>query len=1019
MKLVSPDPKQIAQLERLMQSRWGIRKFRASKPAEIVAFFSGMPEDERRTFVPVLKQWYKDYVNSQTTFDLRRLWAGLFATATLSELKKMRWWFADDTACAVLADRKVPWLAEWAELALEKTSSSNVIGGVVVAIRGLVQQGLIGHPEHDNYAIGAAFAVGVAQLKDEDSRGTLAEQLATELPEWGDVIWRQFEVEGGGEISLANFEKYGPSGVEGTWAYALKSCSEDGLLDRGRLLNASLDALNRGFSQYRAGWFSRFHEFMEPTLEERAARADRYLGLLDSPIGPTVSLAMAALAKLQKAKLLDTDLVIDHIEPALYAQAAKTAKAGLTLLANAAKASTGRRAEALQVAAISLEHPKIEIQEQGFSVLETYADELDSAAIDAVSKRLEVMSATVRSRAQALVAPGEDAAGRQPAGRQDTTELVADANRLPADLRHLAGIDAALAALEAGADDISAAPFNGMDVPRLDPASAIIPIATFEELIDEALVSIEHSGELDRVERVLAGALRFAAERPANEAELLAPLTRSLKRFNVNSYYGYDWLTPRGALQVVLSAFVANDTVDPLVTETDPCAVMVLRARAMAEAIATRQPRQQYSAPTHQGYWIDCRVLVERTRLAADNAIPTLSVADQCLALLRLAPDYRQEALAAAQGLEGEWASALRYALGGNELIGKTLSLWVAAVRARSPFADDESIVALSGLSRHGEHLAPALTYLITWDFGRHENPLGKFKISCGFPGDDGVDFGKESWVFVDKEKPPKHQPDPARCLPTVGLSDPQQLRKLDTYISGDLAHLTGSWAPAVWPQHPEPLFALSVKAGCMLDGIIGFEPATEPLADGLILIHDPDVPVGPMAVLMLARGLNALDKAAAQATVDALIAVIQDGRLDGHTFGTTMHELLMGGIIVAKRWPSHLRDIARASPLHAMVIRKALQRAVYPGEPQRPLRNMHAWLEVLHELSVEAGEAIEDAQACDGLIVHFKTGQAKKLAKVLLDLKSSDSTDHRTAAIALALEHRITRAERWAAWAG
>ena len=67
-----------------------------------------------------------------------------------------------------------------------------------------------------------------------------------------------------------------------------------------------------------------------------------------------------------------------------------------------------------------------------------------------------------------------------------------------------------------------------MEIPRLDPANAIAAIATFEELIDEALVAIEHPQDLDRVERVLAGAVRFAAERPANAAELLAPLARSL-----------------------------------------------------------------------------------------------------------------------------------------------------------------------------------------------------------------------------------------------------------------------------------------------------------------------------------------------------------------------------------------------------------------------------------------------------------------------------------------------------------
>ena len=101
----------------------------------------------------------------------------------------------------------------------------------------------------------------------------------------------------------------------------------------------------------------------------------------------------------------------------------------------------------------------------------------------------------------------------------DASDLIVSAKSLPHHLRRLAGVDAALAALNAGATDIPRAEFTGMDIRRLDPAQAITPIATFAELVDEALVAVEHPDDLDRVERVLAGALRFAADRPKNEAQ--------------------------------------------------------------------------------------------------------------------------------------------------------------------------------------------------------------------------------------------------------------------------------------------------------------------------------------------------------------------------------------------------------------------------------------------------------------------------------------------------------------------
>ena len=58
-------------------------------------------------------------------------------------------------------------------------------------------------------------------------------------------VWRVFEVEGGGENSLAAYDKY--SSAENRWRTALVELGNDGSLDRERLLDASLDALQRGF----------------------------------------------------------------------------------------------------------------------------------------------------------------------------------------------------------------------------------------------------------------------------------------------------------------------------------------------------------------------------------------------------------------------------------------------------------------------------------------------------------------------------------------------------------------------------------------------------------------------------------------------------------------------------------------------------------------------------------------------------------------------------------------------------
>ncbi|MEO0905876.1 MAG: DUF6493 family protein, partial [Pseudomonadota bacterium] len=117
-------------------------------------------------------------------------------------------------------------------------------------------------------------------------------------------VWRFFEVEGGGEFSLANHDKFAKQGTP-TWSDRLIGYAEAGKLDRQRLLDASLDALERDFGQYRAGWYSRFHTALAPTKEEISARAGRYLGLLSSSVPPTVSFALKFVQAADKSDLLD------------------------------------------------------------------------------------------------------------------------------------------------------------------------------------------------------------------------------------------------------------------------------------------------------------------------------------------------------------------------------------------------------------------------------------------------------------------------------------------------------------------------------------------------------------------------------------------------------------------------------------------------------------------------------------------------------------------------------------------
>jgi hypothetical protein len=1019
--MTTHDTKQLEQLKDLLRpvphgDRETYHARHNAAQQAIIAHFSGMSEAERRRLAPEIVRLHRAALRQDALeedgvdgpLDARHSSIAVVATATLAELRQAGWWGMSGAAYEALAARRPGWLMEAIELGLDQVSSCFIIGGVAQAINRLVTDGILRAPRHAHYAIGLAYGYFLGSTP-------LLDRVRQDLPRIEAAIWRQFEVEGGGEISLAHFDKYISKKSGGTWAEVLIALADEGRLDRQRLLDASLDALNRGFSQFRASWFSRFHERLAPTIDERAARSRRYLDLLASPLGPTVSLATAALKALQKAGKLDAAAIIERIEPALFAKSAATAKGALALLADAAKSAPRLRPEAARLAAVGLEHASSDVQAVALTVIESCAPAMTPEALDAIRQRLDLVSTALRARAAALIGSTPDAAAApldDPA--TDIAELKAAARRLPRDLRRLAGVDAALDALASGLGDVPRAVFTGMDIPRLDPDKAIAPIATFEELVDEALAAIEHPRDLDRVERVLAGALRFAADRPGNAAELLAPLSKPLKRFREYGYDGSDALTPRGALQLVMCAFLDGTPCQVNVHENDPRAVLALRTVAMAHAICARTACVQLSAPTHRGFWIDPRVLVERSKEAAKNGVALLGIADQVLALLRLAPDRRPEGLTAARGIGGEWGAALRYALGGDAKPGKTRALWVAAARARAPFDEDKTVAKLVGRGTRGGDLPPGLAPRVFYRSYGSDWVFAEVAIAADDADTAGCAFGREAHRPWDAAEESPRQAEPEQCLTTVDLSIPTRLALLRGYHTDD-GFRAGTWELALWPQHPEPMFALATLSACMIDGNSGNRPGNAPLAEGLKLVLEPDVPLGSMALFMLCRGLNAIDAGAAQATVDALIAAIADGRLDGATLGQAMHAFLMTGLVLGKRWPARLKEVAASSALARQVVRRALERTMHPGEPQRKLRDVHAWIETLHELSIEAGEAIGDPLARDGLARFLKGGKGAKPAQALLDLPLSDGGPVRSAAAVHAIRQRLGRAEGWA----
>jgi hypothetical protein len=244
--------------------------------------------------------------------------AVVLSVVTPAELSKVGEWGLPPVDIAVETVKRRPALA--ADLVDSIAGMPHARWSSHFAVmRTLVRDGVIPAPGNQGYIL--AMIHGLAKPKD-----SVLEALRADPGLLDDEVWRLFEVEGGGETSLAAHDKYTPEASG--WGRALVTLSDEGRISRARLLDASLAALARDFAPFRAGWFAQFHELIAPTRDERREREAAYVALLASPVPATVSFAVRALV--EAGQLSDAN--VDRLAPALLSKAAATVKGALKLL---------------------------------------------------------------------------------------------------------------------------------------------------------------------------------------------------------------------------------------------------------------------------------------------------------------------------------------------------------------------------------------------------------------------------------------------------------------------------------------------------------------------------------------------------------------------------------------------------------------------------------------------------------------------------------------------------------------
>ncbi len=841
-----------------------IAAIEAGEGDRAVGLMSSLTEVERRALAPAAVRSHAAAHSACQSELGRDSWhrhdasvLALFGTATLAQVRSCPFESSDDRIADVLIARRPTWLQEWCDGVATRR------WGIV---RRIVRAGACERRRSEAYALGL-MSLG-SLVYDADPRDVFAEQ--PELLE--EELWDIFRYEGVSDISLAAVDKYTSS--ERRWSVVLAELAAQGKISRERLLDSSLDALERDFLEFRAGWFSRFHESLAPTPEERAARVERYVRLLASRVPPTVSFAVDALAGVAKTAVALPPETLAALAPAFRAKAKRTALAALAL-AERLLDREPTPARHAPIFANALEHPTREVQAAALLILERFADRNDPELAETLVAAAPSVAPTLRARVAALV---PDVPRPQP------THDERASNALPR--LH---------------DTMSTPPVR----------VAIEPIASLDELIETYGVVLETDADSGDYERVLAGVSRLCADRPHDFDRITGPLRKRVAKLLDNKAVR-DLAFPRRLFAMLAHAWLRGELLTIALKEHRKGERFVAeRVGEVAARAARRYAAPVLAAPTDASGTIDPEVFVRRFLEAGGSGARYDTIA----ALLRLRADGRTDALLAIRHLVGEHGDVVRYALGDDDVtVGADVALWIAASRSRYPFCADPIVDAVH--PNVGPDATRPAVVDVVWSTREWTVPNAGAEPKTYY----------HRWPNVTATPVPAA---PAPCdMPTVAIHE----RFTGTYEDPTPA-ATIRWLGATWPANRDGWFA----AGCMALGAnLNWHEAQWGNRAYLEPLSEPGVTIGKAGRRLTAFGLLAKNPAEGVLAVDGIVAGIADGRLDA-TGLDDVFDCVVSWIpyTTLKRAIPRIAAVAKASSGHAWFIAEAIERVLTRRAPE------------------------------------------------------------------------------------
>lgn len=831
----------------------------SSTPGQIARFLEGLDERQRKKLAGPTYKLHRRILTGEYIRSRGKPYANapLAVVGTCPYEKAKRadiWTFGDfhaegrNALIAILLDRRAKWTPKWIEFQLGR---ENMLNWKV--IDALISAGVELDTTSDNFARHLSGQI--------DYPKTPLHQAIKERPYLLPVVWRLFEVDS--NAFATDLSGHLGSSYE-SWPEALEKLSAEGLLCRQRLLDCSLEALNRDFPQNQLSGLIKFHQRMKPTAQELAARETQYLELLGVPHSRVPNFALRHLKKL---KSLDGPAFLKAARPVLELPTKGSAISVLKILDKVLKEKPHLAEAAAGLVSEALTHPNRDVVEEA-------------------KQRLERLP----GHQEFLPSPEPECDSENEAVELDRIEqrwieaLALDSPGLPGPLQ-----------LELG------------EIPmRLD---RVTPIADLQELIDTVAAAVETCTSGLEVERILDGLSRLGHQRPADFEVRTAALAKRIREYPigdtirslVGGWGGLSWVL-RHALLSWLTGWKVEVPVHSYQRNHGAHAFLAARVEEVLCRILAGKSAPMLAAPGFARGWIEPLDLVSKIEAGIELQ---KHQADLVAALLRLhpCPLKRETALTAAQALKTPHARILRWALGGSEgpkRREKPRALWLAAARARGPRSDHSAEL--------GFEAAPVS---LTWN----ASPKNRIRWS-GLPKGAPKPGRMASFLGALTGATPVER----QLNPTLTCYD-QALQSWETV--DNRAHWAIDWLALMWPQNLDHYWVQAAR--CMADRLDCDAGSMYPNYAFLEPLFEVDRPWTEPAVLCLCLALVSKDLDLRGTGLDALIEGIEDGRAHPELLLPVLMRLYRQGSLKLNRLAESLGEVARSGELARWTVAKIL----------------------------------------------------------------------------------------------